>query len=483
LQLIPQKLKEGLMDEASLLWKQCDRALRSVRRTYRKLALSYTSRMANAHVKVQIDAYQMKLSHLLQLRVAWSIKIAASVACTAQSSATFHSNAAKQAVEVAISTANLLLKTAAGGAAAAALTAAAVAWEGVLPVLVFIDVATDDSDDDYDSNYPYRWELVTGRGWGGGGTASVRAGPQSQLQKYREWQRARREELVLEQGTHYWELELLLNKVGFCGVGLARPNLRRRGPRYWRKECTDAWLLDVGFGSLFGNGKEDNDRAGSFDKGDKVGMLLDLDDGSLLFFKNGEPHGPGYPAGSVTGPVVFALHMRATREGHGEGSPESKQRDRDRHRGNRKGGGKRLYASRKERQDAEERAKQEAEEQARREDEEAQQLATDQARWEAEEEARREQIVICYQSNLNKSAWPYKMEVALYDSTQIQTEAAAGQTMARDAGWAGRARAKAIFHQEQPAESFTDKIAAWAALAGRVKKTKTKRSLLGKMIL
>jgi hypothetical protein len=40
-----------------------------------------------------------------------------------------------------------------------------------------------------------------------------------------------------------------------------------------------------------------------------VGMLLDLGDGSLRFFKNGAQHGPGYVPGSVTGPVVAAVQM------------------------------------------------------------------------------------------------------------------------------------------------------------------------------
>jgi hypothetical protein len=38
-------------------------------------------------------------------------------------------------------------------------------------------------------------------------------------------------------------------------------------------------------------------------------MLLDLDNGSLRFFKNGAQHGRGFPAASVTGPVVAAVHM------------------------------------------------------------------------------------------------------------------------------------------------------------------------------
>jgi hypothetical protein len=40
-----------------------------------------------------------------------------------------------------------------------------------------------------------------------------------------------------------------------------------------------------------------------------VGVLLDLNNGSLLFFKNGVQHGPGYAAGSVTGPVVAAVEL------------------------------------------------------------------------------------------------------------------------------------------------------------------------------
>ena len=43
-----------------------------------------------------------------------------------------------------------------------------------------------------------------------------------------------------------------------------------------------------------------------------MGDLLDLDDGSLRFFKNGVEHGSGWPAGSVTGPVALAVQMYRT---------------------------------------------------------------------------------------------------------------------------------------------------------------------------
>jgi hypothetical protein len=67
-------------------------------------------------------------------------------------------------------------------------------------------------------------------------------------------------------------------------------------------------VLSVG-GSLYGNGKQDDDGTGAYEQGDRVGMLLDLENGSLRFFKNGLAHGPGYPAGSVTGPVVAAVQI------------------------------------------------------------------------------------------------------------------------------------------------------------------------------
>jgi hypothetical protein len=91
-------------------------------------------------------------------------------------------------------------------------------------------------------------------------------------------------------------------------IGISRPNLDPAGA-YWKKECTDSWFIDAYNGSLWGNGKQFDDKAGGCKQGDRVGMLLDLDNGSLRFFKNGVQLGPGYPAGSVAGPVVAAAQM------------------------------------------------------------------------------------------------------------------------------------------------------------------------------
>jgi hypothetical protein len=97
------------------------------------------------------------------------------------------------------------------------------------------------------------------------------------------------------------------------GIGISRPNLDPTG-WYFSRNCTDGWFMAAEYGGLWGNGKEDDDGAGHFEQGDRVGVLLDLGDGSLCFFKNGVQHGPGYAAGSVTGPVVAAVQMYVPNE-------------------------------------------------------------------------------------------------------------------------------------------------------------------------
>jgi hypothetical protein len=126
--------------------------------------------------------------------------------------------------------------------------------------------------------------------------------------------------IELTAGKHYWEVELLTEKMNCNFIGISRPNLNPTGQywgsysadaagEYWKRECTDGWFMYADDGALFGNGKFNNNKAGGYKQGDRVGMLLDLDNGSLRFFKNGGQHGPGYAAGSVTGPVVAAVQM------------------------------------------------------------------------------------------------------------------------------------------------------------------------------
>jgi hypothetical protein len=112
--------------------------------------------------------------------------------------------------------------------------------------------------------------------------------------------------IVLTEGRHYWEVELLSQDVNSIYIGISRPNL---DPLEDFLDSTDVWFMSAHSGFLTGKSKDGDDRAGSYKQGDRVGVLLNLDNGSLRFFKNGEKHGPGYPAGSVTGPVVHAATL------------------------------------------------------------------------------------------------------------------------------------------------------------------------------
>jgi hypothetical protein len=103
-------------------------------------------------------------------------------------------------------------------------------------------------------------------------------------------------------------VELLSENVNSINIGISRPNLDPTGT-YWKRNCTDGWFIEASGGALYGNGKWGDARAGEYKQGDRVGVLLDLDNGSLRFFKNGVQHGPGYAAGSVTGPVLTAVQM------------------------------------------------------------------------------------------------------------------------------------------------------------------------------
>jgi hypothetical protein len=105
---------------------------------------------------------------------------------------------------------------------------------------------------------------------------------------------------------HYWEVELLSKRVDGIFVGVTRPNLDPLGDY---RGANGAWFIYAGNGFLWGKGKQNDDAAGYYEQGDRVGVLLDLNNGSLLFFKNGVQHGDGYAAGSVTGPVVAAVEM------------------------------------------------------------------------------------------------------------------------------------------------------------------------------
>jgi hypothetical protein len=119
-------------------------------------------------------------------------------------------------------------------------------------------------------------------------------------------------------GKHYWELELLSENVGDIYVGVCKPGLEPNGDYTWCNQdpanC-NGFFKSAMYGSLLGSRIRDSERDDFLGKkGDRIGMLLDLDDGSLIFFVNGVQDGTGYQAGTLSGPLVHAvqLHKRGS---------------------------------------------------------------------------------------------------------------------------------------------------------------------------
>jgi len=112
---------------------------------------------------------------------------------------------------------------------------------------------------------------------------------------------------VMESGKHQMSLKLIKHN-GNClnhYFGLVRDGAAR-DKDHTDKESTDAWYMND-TGTLYGNGKYvDDDDAGHINEGQIVSMEADLDKGTLRFWVDGKPHGPGWSSG-VTGRLCWAV--------------------------------------------------------------------------------------------------------------------------------------------------------------------------------
>ena len=93
----------------------------------------------------------------------------------------------------------------------------------------------------------------------------------------------------MTEGRHYWEVEFTAGYV--IMVGAVRPGLDHDK---YHQYTNDAYFISGGTGALWGNGKSFADPQGEFAKGDRIGVLLDLDAGWLRFYRNRKRCGPGY---------------------------------------------------------------------------------------------------------------------------------------------------------------------------------------------
>ena len=117
----------------------------------------------------------------------------------------------------------------------------------------------------------------------------------------------------LSDGVHTWEVVLssgaTSNRNLTVYVGVAIEGLDVEKGNHYNKG--NAWYIRTLDGSLYGGGEDNGDAhgAGAFRIGDRVGLRLDCADGSLQFSKNGELFGAGFPAGTITVPVVRAVEL------------------------------------------------------------------------------------------------------------------------------------------------------------------------------
>ena len=113
-------------------------------------------------------------------------------------------------------------------------------------------------------------------------------------------------------GTGQHTISLKVDKRGVSGTLYVLCGVVREGALWndfhGRRESTTGWFIFTLGGSLCGNGKDNGDPAGKVLPGQLVTMQVDLDKGTLRFWVDGKPHGPGYTDG-VTGPVQWAVSV------------------------------------------------------------------------------------------------------------------------------------------------------------------------------
>ena len=118
---------------------------------------------------------------------------------------------------------------------------------------------------------------------------------------------------LMSSGVHSWEYDFTsaANQNGnrTMYVGVSRDGLDVEKGGYHK---ADAWYLRTDDGTRYGPGVDQGEEKKiekCFQVGDKIGIRINLDDGSLKFYKNGQAMDVGFPAGTISGPVVGAVEL------------------------------------------------------------------------------------------------------------------------------------------------------------------------------
>jgi hypothetical protein len=120
---------------------------------------------------------------------------------------------------------------------------------------------------------------------------------------------------LLTTGVHVWEYEFTSaakangNRTMYVGVAQEGLDVEKGG----HAKSGKAWYLRTDNGTLYGSGvAEPSDQTPverCFVVGDRIGVTLNLGDGSLAFSRNGALLAGGFPAGRIAGPVVGAVEL------------------------------------------------------------------------------------------------------------------------------------------------------------------------------
>merc|ERR1711972_474012 len=129
---------------------------------------------------------------------------------------------------------------------------------------------------------------------------------------------------LLSSGVHMWEVVInsgaTTNSNRDMKIGVAKQGCNVEKGDHHDKD--NAWYLRTHDGCVYGGDMDLDDqedllvgrgvgrkKGKFFLVGDRVGVKLNCDDGSLCFYKDGEEFGVPFPAGTIKGPVVRAVEL------------------------------------------------------------------------------------------------------------------------------------------------------------------------------
>lgn len=116
---------------------------------------------------------------------------------------------------------------------------------------------------------------------------------------------------VMASGVHTWEHVFTAaassngNRTMYVGVGREGLDVEKGN-----HHKAGAWYMRTDDASLYGGEDVASKKLEkAFVVGDRIGVRLNCDDGSLSFYKNGEALDAAFPPGTITGPVVGAVEL------------------------------------------------------------------------------------------------------------------------------------------------------------------------------